>query len=50
MEKESPALIIQGGAKRQVLTKIGIEPEPWTDLSLIDTDILRSKPGFLFRF
>ena len=25
--------------KRQVLTKIGVELEPWTDLSLFDTDI-----------
>ena len=29
--------------KRVVLTKIGIELEPWTDLSLFDTDILSSK-------
>jgi len=29
--------------KRQVLTKIGVELEPWTDLSLFDTDILSSK-------
>jgi hypothetical protein len=29
--------------KREVLTKIGIELEPWTDLSLFDTDILSSK-------
>ena len=29
--------------KRPVLTKIGIELEPWTDLSLFDTDILSSK-------
>jgi len=26
-----------------VLTKIGVELEPWTDLSLFDTDILSSK-------
>ena len=31
--------------KRQVLTKIGVELEPWTDLSLFDTDILSSKAG-----
>jgi len=29
--------------KREVLTKIGVELEPWTDLSLFDTDILSSK-------
>jgi len=29
--------------ERVVLTKIGIELEPWTDLSLFDTDILSSK-------
>jgi GT2 family glycosyltransferase len=29
--------------KRVVLTKIGIELEPWTDLSLFDTDILSTK-------
>jgi GT2 family glycosyltransferase len=29
--------------KREVLTKIGVELEPWTDLSLIDTDIFSTK-------
>ena len=29
--------------KRQVLTKIVVELEPWTDLSLFDTDILSTK-------